>query len=64
MNKKKISLVQVLPKKSKPHNTLARVVDTDESVIAVFRGGRIYRPYEYRTGLRFQRLLRILGRHA
>jgi hypothetical protein len=24
---------------------------------------RIYRPYLYRSGLRFQRLLRILGRH-
>jgi hypothetical protein len=24
---------------------------------------RVYRPYRYRSGLRFQRLLRIQGRH-
>ena len=42
----------------------------DQLQIVVFRrrvceecAPRLYRPYKYRSGLRFQRFLRIIGRH-
>ena len=45
--------------------------DESEDKIAIFRklpgeytNPRLYRPYQYRSGLRYERLLRIIGRHG
>ena len=75
---REIYLVEVmaLPKgrmaKLDPTGIYTRKEDPDHPFqhIAIFRRRvgeqcppRIYQPYKYRPGLRYQRLLKILGRH-
>jgi hypothetical protein len=70
---REIYLVEVMERPMDPTDPAGKYRDPhdpDEQQIAVFRrrvgeecAPRLYRPYRYRSGLRYQRLLRILGRH-
>lgn len=77
MKTKEIYLVTVMPRpealqaQTDPTGCYSSQDDVDEQQIAIYhrRIGdptppRIYRPYKYRQGLRFRRLLKIIGRHA